>query len=181
MQIIQITPARVLIASTVALFSFSVWGAATSPPARPSIPARQTTASAQDLSADDKLKQARFSPEKMDRTVDPRKDFVKFAAGIWYDTTQIPSDKSRWGGFDELAEANWARIREVINDTTRHSGESGSARQKVADLYMSAMDTDRINALGLAPIAAELEAIGVAQNRDELMRLAAGLHLRPDA
>ncbi len=178
MQIIHLTPARVLIASTVVLFSFPARGAATSPAARLPVPTQQTTASAQDLSADDKLKQARFSLEKMDRTANPRKDFVKFAAGTWYDTTKIPSDKSRWGGFDELAEANWARIREVIDDTTRHPGESGSVRQKVADLYLSAMDTDRINALGLAPIAAELTAIGAAPNREELMRLTAALHLR---
>ena len=114
----------------------------------------------------------------MDLTVDPRKDFVKFAAGNWYATTPIPSDKSRWGGFDELSDANWARIREVIEDAKNHSGEIGSVRQKVADLFRSATDTDRINALGIAPIRAELTAIGNAENWEDLMRLAAGLHLR---
>ncbi len=161
-----------------ALFGLSAWGAASSPENSPPAIAGSTTAPTQNLSADDKLKRARFSLDKMDRTVDPRKDFVKFAAGTWYGTTQIPSDKSRWGGFDELAEANWARIREVIDDTTRNSSESGSVRQKVADFFHSAMDTNRIDALGVTPITAELHAIGAVQNRDELMRLAAGLHLR---
>jgi len=48
----------------------------------------------------------------------------------------------------------------------------------VADLFRSATDTDRINALGIAPIRAELTAIGNAENWEDLMRLAAGLHLR---
>jgi putative endopeptidase len=142
------------------------------------IPIASTAAPTLDLNAGDKLKHARFSLDKMDRTIDPRKDFVKFAAGSWYDTTPIPPDKSRWGGFDELAEANWARIRDVIDDATRHPGNDGSARQKVADFFRSAMHIDYINALGIAPIAAELTAIGTAPDRDELMRLAASLHLR---
>jgi len=98
------------------LFSLSAWGAAPTPAPRPPASGPANRAPSQDPSAEEKLQRARFSPDKMDLTVDPRKDFVKFAAGNWYATTPIPSDKSRWGGFDELSDANWARIREVIED-----------------------------------------------------------------
>ena len=45
-----------------------------------------------------KLADPGFSIDKMDRTVDPRVDFAKFAAGGWYARNEIPADKSRWGG-----------------------------------------------------------------------------------
>ncbi|MBK8386035.1 MAG: hypothetical protein IPL11_10380 [Candidatus Accumulibacter sp.] len=33
-----------------------------------------------------------LSPEKMDTTADPRKDFRRYAAGRWIDAAKIPSD-----------------------------------------------------------------------------------------
>lgn len=128
--------------------------------------------------ATDRLERARFSVDKMDRSVDPRVDFAKFATGNWYNSVQIPADKSRWGGFDELAEANWVRIRELIEATSRTSNPAGSVRQKVADFFISAMDTERINDLGIKPIIAEVEAINAAETLDGLMRLAARLHVK---
>jgi predicted metalloendopeptidase len=99
----------------------------------PPVLTASTTDSGGTSSADAKLKLARFSPDKMDRSVDPRTDFGKFAAGTWYASTQIPSDKRRWGGFDELAEANWARIRGIVEEAAREPGAVGSVRQKVGD------------------------------------------------
>ena len=128
-------------------------------------------------SAEAKLQLARFSPDKMDRTVDPGADFLKFAAGTWYATTKIPADKSRWGGFDELSEANWARIRGLVEEAAAAPGADGSVRQKVGDFFASAIDTARINELGLKPIADELKAIGAVKDKDELMQRAVSLHL----
>ncbi|MGH7956233.1 MAG: M13 family metallopeptidase, partial [Opitutaceae bacterium] len=165
-------------AAGAALISSSLPGAV----AGPDTPADLMTASAPDagggMSAEAKLQLARFSPDKMDRSVDPGVDFLKFAAGKWYETTKIPADKSRWGGFDELADANWARIRSIVEDAARETGQSGSVRQKVGDFFTSAIDTDRINELGLKPIADELKFISGVKSLDELMRFAAGMQLR---
>src|SRR5688572_18269434 len=128
-------------------------------------------------SAETKLQLARFSPDKMDPSVNPKVDFLKFAAGKWYATTKIPADKSRWGGFDELSDANWARIRSIVEDAAKHPGEVGSVRQKVGDFFASALDVERINELGLKPIADELKAIGVVKDVEELMRRAVPMHL----
>ena len=38
----------------------------------------------------------------MDKTVKPGNDFFRFVNGTWYDKTEIPADKTRWGSFDEL-------------------------------------------------------------------------------
>ena len=38
----------------------------------------------------------------MDKNVKPGNDFFRFVNGTWYDKTEIPADKTRWGSFDEL-------------------------------------------------------------------------------
>jgi predicted metalloendopeptidase len=38
----------------------------------------------------------------MDKTVKPANDFFRYVNGTWLDNTEIPSDRTRWGSFDEL-------------------------------------------------------------------------------
>src|SRR5512142_1588852 len=83
----------------------------------------------------------RFSAGYMDRTVDPRVDFAKFAAGNWYRTTVIPPDRSAWGGFQQLDERNRALIHQLLEDAAAHPGAAGGLQQKVGDFYATAMDT----------------------------------------
>lgn len=115
--------------------------------------------------------------DRMDRSVSPAVDFAKFAAGKWYATTEIPADKSRWGAFDELREQNWAALRAIVEDTSARPGAPGTVRQKVGDFYAAAMDTARINSLGLKPIESDLAAIEAAKTLEELFGLVARQHL----
>src|SRR5688572_15669445 len=57
-----------------------------------------------------------FSAKHMDPAVSPAEDFAKFAAGGWYARTTMPADKSRWGGFSELAERNWADLHAILKE-----------------------------------------------------------------
>ncbi len=131
------------------------------------------------LWADDaaKLPDTAFSVDKMDRSVDPRVDFAKYAAGGWYANNQIPSDKARWGGFNELDQRNWANLRAIVEEAAANPGEPGSIKQKVGDFYASATDTATINARGLEPIQGDLAAIAAAKDTTELITLAAKLHV----
>ncbi len=124
------------------------------------------------------LPDAGFSVDKMDRSVDPRVDFAKYAAGGWYARNQIPSDKSRWGGFNELAERNWIDLRAIVEEAAANPGPAGGITQKVGDFYASAIDVATINQRGIAPIEAELAAIAAAKDVEELFALAAQSHLR---
>ena len=49
----------------------------------------------------------RFSMSYVDRSVDPKTNFYQYATGAWRKNNPVPSDKSRWAGFDELQERNW--------------------------------------------------------------------------
>ncbi len=118
----------------------------------------------------------RFSAGYMDRTVDPRVDFAKFAAGNWYRTTVIPPDRSAWGGFQQLDERNRVLIRQLLEDAAARRGESGSLEQKVGDFFATAMDSAAVEAAGAAPIADDWNRIAGAASADDLLRVVAGLH-----
>ncbi|MEI8289704.1 MAG: M13 family metallopeptidase [Verrucomicrobiota bacterium] len=118
----------------------------------------------------------RFSTNYLDRSVSPSADFYEFACGRWRKENPVPSDKSRWGGFSQLAERNWFLIREILDDTLRTPAASRSPRRQVADFYASAMDTNRIERLGLKPIQAGLKRIDRVGDVRSLFRLLAEFH-----
>ena len=118
----------------------------------------------------------RFSTNYLDRSVSPSADFYEFACGRWRKENPVPSDKSRWGGFSQLAERNWFLIREILNETLRAPAAPRSPRRQVADFYASAMDTNRIERLGLKPIQAGLNRIDRVSDVRSLFRLLAEFH-----
>ncbi|WP_438480273.1 M13 family metallopeptidase [Oleiharenicola lentus] len=117
-----------------------------------------------------------FTPENMDKTVDPRVDFSKYAWGGWASKTQIPSDKSRWGTGDMLGQNNWNRIRGILEDAAANPGAVGGKQQKIGDFYASAMDEAAIEAAGMTPLAPRLLKIEAIKNLHDLGLYLADAH-----
>ena len=74
------------------------------------------------LSAADEMIRAGFSTEWMDRTVDPKTDFARYAWGGWARATEIPADKARWWSGDILAENNWRRVDGLLKVAAANPG-----------------------------------------------------------
>ena len=106
----------------------------------------------------------------MDRAVLPGDDFYKFANGKWDATTQIPADRSSWGGFAILRDLSDKRTREVIEAAAAEKGAPGSNAQKVGDFYGSFMDEAAIEAKGLAPVKPELDRIAALKTPADLAK-----------
>ena len=112
----------------------------------------------------------------LDRSVRPQDDFYGFVNGTWLKTVQIPADRARYGTFIELAERSEQALKALIEEAAADtSAAPGSDTQKVRDLYASFMDTERVNALGLAPAAPELEAVKALGRHTDLPELLAAL------
>jgi putative endopeptidase len=94
----------------------------------------------------------------MDKSVTPGDDFYRFANGSWDDRTEIPADKSSWGGFGVLRDLSDQRTRAILEDLPGLADASPDARN-AGLLYRSVMDEAGIEKRGLQPLAADLEAI----------------------
>src|ERR1019366_2228097 len=121
-----------------------------------------------------------FSVDYMDRSVNPGTDFYHFADGQWLKNNPVPADKSRWASFSELAERNWYLIHEILDAAALESKSlpQHSPRREVGDFFASVMDTNRIEKLGLKPIADDLKKIDRIKSTKDLFALLADLHQR---
>jgi len=103
-----------------------------------------------------------------DESVKPGNDFFKYAGGTWYKNFEIPSDKTRFGAFDKLAERSETQIKELVEEISKGTNLNPE-QQMVSDFYAAYMDTDAANAKGLAPITPILEKINNIENKKSLM------------
>ena len=102
-----------------------------------------------------------FSVANMDLTAKPAQDFYRFAAGSWLDRAIIPDTEGQVHEFIELSRQVTTQIVGLLKDAAAHSADAprGSVEQQVGDFFASAMDTQRLDALGMAPLHAEFERI----------------------
>src|SRR5690554_333067 len=106
--------------------------------------------------------------EDFDTSVRPQDDLFMFVNGTWYENTEIPSDRARYGAFDLLAQENERRLRSIIEDAAQKDAPVGSNEQKIGDFYASFMNEDRIEALGLSPIQPMLDRIAAIDSHQQL-------------
>lgn len=121
------------------------------------------------------MKTSGIDIRELDPTIRPQDDLFLHVNGRWIERTEIPEDKARYGSFAVLAETAEENVRDIIKATEPPApGELATTEaDKVAALYASFMDTDRINALGADPIRPDLERALAAGSIDELVRLTA--------
>ena len=103
--------------------------------------------------------------EGMDPEVRPQDDLFGHVNGRWLAETDIPSDRSSWGPFVQLADVAEEQVHRIIEDlaaiaTDADEGtELNADAQKIGDLFASFMDTDRIDRLGTRPIKPLMDAV----------------------
>jgi putative endopeptidase len=105
----------------------------------------------------------------MDTSVRPQDDFFRYVNGTWLATTEIPADRNTTGVFMDLRDKAREDVKTIIEEVASETDlEPGSNEQKVADLYNSFMDTERLEELGLSPLEARLAEIDAIADTDQL-------------
>jgi endothelin-converting enzyme/putative endopeptidase len=104
-----------------------------------------------------------------DLSVDPGDDFNRYANGHWIDTTEMPSDRSRYGSFDMLRERAEVQVHEILEELVADPASGGALGPMVADFYGAWMDTDAIEARGTAPLQPYLARIDAIEDRGDLL------------
>ena len=110
--------------------------------------------------------------DNLDTTVAPGADFYRYACGGWMENNPLGDQYARFGSFDQLAETNTERINGLIEDIASRKGVKGD-EAKVGMLYNIAMDSAKLNADGMAPIASYLQRIDAVADNAGLQQLVA--------
>jgi putative endopeptidase len=112
-----------------------------------------------------------INQDYIDKTVRPQDDFYNYVNGNWMKTTQIPSDRSRWGSFDQLHEFTDSVSLNILKKSLTQSYSKGSEGQKIASLYNSYMDMETRNKQGLTPILSYLKKVDQVKTFTDLQKL----------
>ena len=111
-------------------------------------------------------------------TVRPQDDLFRHVNGQWLESAEIPEDRASDGAFHHLRDQAEQDVRALLDASAEQDHEPGTEGQQVGDLYASFMDAERIEELGLEPIAADLEAVEAVGSIDELAGLLGALGRR---
>lgn len=115
-------------------------------------------------------KELAFSVENMDTGIDPRVDFYRYASGKWQDTyvrpERFPSAMSFQFAINQLNLQMAGAMSRAADEAK--AAPKGSPTQLVGDYYAAYMDTDGINARGMAPLQPELDRIAALSSLKDL-------------
>ncbi len=107
--------------------------------------------------------------EGMDLDIRPQDDLFGHVNGRWLAETEIPSDRSSWGPFVQLADAAESDVKAIIEELA--AGDPATMTEdarKIGDLYASFMDTDAIAAKGLRPVRPLIDAVAALRDVRDL-------------
>ena len=105
----------------------------------------------------------------IDNAVKPQHDFFKFTSGKWLASVQIPTDKGRFGAFDELRDLSEQRLQDIITELSKQKNLSESSEsKKIADLYTSFMNERLIHKLDIQPLHATFSRIDKVKTKQQL-------------
>lgn len=112
-----------------------------------------------------------FDTTSLDATADPCNDFYKFACGKFAANHPIPADQSGVDQFYALYNVNTQSLNKILQKAAAGGSARSADEQKIGDYYKACMNTDAIEARGLAPVEPLLSEIDAITSKAQLPAL----------
>jgi putative endopeptidase len=108
---------------------------------------------------------------ELDPSINPCTDLNGFVNAKWVAANPIPSDRTRWGAFDELSEKSLAAQHRLVEAAAKDADNAkpGSNEQKIGWLYRSGMDEAAVDKAGFDPVKPDLAKIAALGNTKDLV------------
>jgi putative endopeptidase len=103
--------------------------------------------------------------EWVDADTRPQDDLFTHVNGRWLTTHVIPDDRAQDGTFVMLRDRAEADVRAIVEGAADQEGDDA---RRIAGLYVSFMDVERVEAQGVAPLRPLLDEIAAAPDRSAL-------------
>ena len=111
--------------------------------------------------------------ENMDTEVNPKDDFYNYVNGNWMKYTEIPADRTRWGGFSVLRKSTDKDVLDIVARAKELGKYDASTDQaKALAIFDTKLDTAARNKAGISPLKPALAVINGIKNLSDLQTVA---------
>jgi putative endopeptidase len=117
-----------------------------------------------------------FSPDLVDKALNPCDDFYKYACSKWIAANPIPSDEVYWSTGSGLEMWNDAALRDTLEAASKDDAKRGPVQQKIGDYWAACSDESGVDAAGLKPLQPVLDQIAALKSKTEITLEIARLH-----
>lgn len=118
-----------------------------------------------------------FETRHLSPTISPGDDFFAYVNEGWIEQATLPEGMPNMNSFMEVFLRSESQIQTILDDVLAGKGKRDTGAGQLAALYQSYMDVTRINALGLKPLQAELDAVLGSESSADIARwMAKPLH-----
>jgi putative endopeptidase len=105
----------------------------------------------------------------LDKVVKPGDNFFLYVNGGWLKTSEIPADRASTGSFQDLQILSEERLKTIVGDLEKKpESQLDPEERKLRDLYDAFVDTDGIEARGLAPVRKDLDYLAGLKTLDDV-------------
>ena len=113
-----------------------------------------------------------INPNEFNYLVRPQDSLYDHVNSEWLNNTPIPDDQVGWGSYMTLREESYSNqdmlIKKIIQRIEKNNLFVSDEELKIANLYKSFIDRDKVNKLGYEPILPELKIISEISSVNDL-------------
>ncbi|EIA09874.1 M13 family metallopeptidase [Flavobacterium frigoris] len=118
------------------------------------------------------VKEPGINVSYFDNKVKPADDFFRFVNGAWLDKTEIPSDRTSWGSFNELLKKTDKDALTILKEASKNPKyKSNTDQGKAINLFNTILDTVARDKQDISPLLPYLAKIDKVENTADLQQL----------